>query len=297
MSQLKIQRFDITEFLEEYQKFPCLWRKCDPDYKIRAKRDEAERFLLHSFNFGSITELRQKIRSIRGTYNQERNKVRNSLRTGMGRIFKYKPKLIWFDVADSFLKQNEEENGYDSNMVTEEEDCLTEMEREEESTSPEQHQSDQSTLNLILGSNSVQHPTSKSEQTTSQSPKQMHFINQKRKREKGGPQNQKKIAKLDDPLHNAVNVLKKVASRLPSTNEFIIFGNHVASQLQRLPLAEALQLQAEIHSLITSARVQNLQNSSSVINEQLTTNYSTSQDSSHHQNAEPRVNGDNFLSS
>ncbi|CAH1407100.1 unnamed protein product [Nezara viridula] len=258
-----IHRFDIIDFLEEYQKFPCLWKKCDPNFKNRIEREAAEKSLLETFKFASAKELRQKIRSIRGTYNQERNKVRNSLLTGLDI---YKPKLIWFDLADSFLRQNEMDTEHDSFQITEEEDCLHgEIEKKEEMT-PEQHQTEPSTSHQLSLSNS-QHPT------PSRTYAHMISRNQKRKRERVVPQNRRNIAKLVDSLDNAVNVLKEVSSRSPSdnSNEFVIFGNHVASQLQTLPLAEALQLQAEIQSLITSVRVQCLQNNSSVMNEQLVT--------------------------
>lgn len=118
MSQVRndlVYRFDIVHFLEEYQKYPCLWKKSDPNFKNRLLRDSAEQSLLHTFNFASTKELKQKIRSIRGTYNQERNKVRNSVLSG---VDIYRPKLIWFDIADSFLRQNDNENENESFLVS-----------------------------------------------------------------------------------------------------------------------------------------------------------------------------------
>ncbi|XP_014278429.1 uncharacterized protein [Halyomorpha halys] len=282
------QRFDIIQFLVEYQKFPCLWKKSDPHFKDRLKRDAAESFLLQRFNFGTTKEMRQKIRSIRGTYNQERNKVRNSLRAGIGNIdVLYRPKLMWYDLADSFLRQNELENESDySNLVnesdsnleegrrTEEEDCLfTETEKEEEPTRQkvEAEKEEESTFQKTetIKEEVVTSPEQPQLEpsTASLSSTHLYSTNLKRKREKGRLQNRRKIAKSDDSLDIAVNVLKEAASRLPSTNEFTVFGNLVASQLQTLPLAEALQLQADIQALITSARMQNLQNASSVMSD------------------------------
>lgn len=57
--------FNIQTFLEEYQRFPCLWLKSDPEYKLRNKRDSAEEKLLKSTGLESVKELRQKIRNIR----------------------------------------------------------------------------------------------------------------------------------------------------------------------------------------------------------------------------------------
>lgn len=57
--------FNIQTFLEEFQRFPCLWLKSDPEYKLRNKRDSAEEKLLESTGFDTVKELRQKIRNIR----------------------------------------------------------------------------------------------------------------------------------------------------------------------------------------------------------------------------------------
>lgn len=112
------ERFDILKFLEEYERFPCLWKKNSPDFKNRVKRDNAEESLLPLSGLSSIKELRQKIRSIRCTYNQEVFKMKKSTGTGAGASDVYKPKLVWFSLADSFLRQNLQENDSESNLVS-----------------------------------------------------------------------------------------------------------------------------------------------------------------------------------
>lgn len=57
--------FDIFKFLDDYQRFPCLWLKNHPDFKVRYKREAAEEVLLESSGLGTIENLRRKIRSIR----------------------------------------------------------------------------------------------------------------------------------------------------------------------------------------------------------------------------------------
>ncbi|GLV45251.1 hypothetical protein CBL_21287, partial [Carabus blaptoides fortunei] len=74
--------------------------------------------------------------------------------------------------------------------------------------------------------------------------------------------NRKKKAKLDDSLDNVVEVLRNQTI----TNEFTVFGQHVTSQLQCLPLEEALRLQEGIHSLITSTRLRSDRGSRSTPN-------------------------------
>lgn len=69
----------------------------------------------------------------------------------------------------------------------------------------------------------------------------------------------KKKPKADDTLDNAIEVLKQVSSRTHSVpNEFTSFGQHIAVQMNCLPLEEAILLQQEIQQLITAAPLRNL---------------------------------------
>ncbi|KAF5304812.1 hypothetical protein FQR65_LT07829 [Abscondita terminalis] len=85
-------------------------KKISPDFKNRVKRDNAEVILLLLSGLSTIEELRQKIRSIRCTYNQEVDKVKKSMGTGTGVSDVYTPKIVWFSLADSFLRQSLQEN-------------------------------------------------------------------------------------------------------------------------------------------------------------------------------------------
>lgn len=57
--------FDVLKFLEDYQKYPCLWDKSLNEYRSRVKRGHAEEILLQFSKMPTIKELRQKIRNIR----------------------------------------------------------------------------------------------------------------------------------------------------------------------------------------------------------------------------------------
>ncbi|CAI6376780.1 unnamed protein product [Macrosiphum euphorbiae] len=63
------------------------------------------------------------------------------------------------------------------------------------------------------------------------------------------------------------------------TNEFLIFGQHVAAKLEKLPLEKSVFLQEKIQSMLTKARFEEIAASSTgrytkIINE---TNYDYSQ--------------------
>jgi hypothetical protein len=68
--------FVILVFLEDYHQYPYLWDKSLPDFKNRQKRDEAESAVLEVSGVGSVKALRAKIRSIRGTFNNEVRKIK-----------------------------------------------------------------------------------------------------------------------------------------------------------------------------------------------------------------------------
>ncbi|RVE54811.1 hypothetical protein evm_000578 [Chilo suppressalis] len=70
--------------------------------EAKAKADLAE-FLLHQKRT-AIEELKMKIKNIRTTYNREASKVAKSKKSGAGKDDIYRPQLIWFSVADRFLK-------------------------------------------------------------------------------------------------------------------------------------------------------------------------------------------------
>lgn len=93
--------FDITEFLTEYEKLPCLWNRTHELFKDRETRAKAEDILSQKLGIMDLKTLRRKIRSVRGTYNTEIRKVKVSLESGNE---VYVPKLWWFHLADSFLR-------------------------------------------------------------------------------------------------------------------------------------------------------------------------------------------------
>jgi len=92
-----------------------------------------------------------------------------------------------------------------------------------------------------------------SSSATSPAPEPRTFPASKKKRV------EKEKQSLCDSLNNAVEILKQVAQRSEqSSNEFTQFGLYVASQLETLPLREAIRLQSDIQALITSVRMRHL---------------------------------------
>ena len=85
----------------------------DENYKDKTKKATAFEDLTMELwrndeQFLSITieEVKIKLRSIRNTYYQESNKIKNSKSTGAATETVYKPKLCWFEEADDIFKDS-----------------------------------------------------------------------------------------------------------------------------------------------------------------------------------------------
>lgn len=70
--------------------------------------------------------------------------------------------------------------------------------------------------------------------------------------------------KIDDSLDNAVDALKYVCSKQANENEFVLFGKLVGTQLQKLPLQHALNVQNEIQNLLIKERLKAMSNKSNL---------------------------------
>lgn len=206
-------KFDITGFLEEYQKHPCLWDKTIHEYRNRIKCDYAEKCLLQVSNMAGIKELKRKIRNIRCRYNQEKAKIKSSMKIGSSSSVMYKPKLVWFSLADSFLQKNfDVDNKSRANLILNGESVAsTSMENNDE------FQIQQNSIEEHINSNSEfkEHENNF---------KELKYTAQKFKGKIS------KNYKVDDSLDKGVKTAKKVHKSKLKENEFTIFGRHIITQ-------------------------------------------------------------------
>ncbi|KAL5246278.1 hypothetical protein ACI65C_013686 [Semiaphis heraclei] len=242
-AQFKARKAQFTSDLSDndYSKKKKLKRKIPNSTEIwynRQKRNAAEEKLLPISGLSNIKELRSKIRSIRGTYNQELGKNKNSMRTGSGAADIYKPKLNWFSYADSFLRKNvEQEIETKSNVLLHDETSADEASQ-------------------IVSDKEDEYNKQTQEQDIP-----LHTQTKKRVLQKRN--NWNKLQKIDNSLDDAVRALREVSSSSRSTNnEFTLFGQLVATQLAQLPLEEAINLQQEFQIKISEARLKHISSSS-----------------------------------
>lgn len=105
---LKLNEEQLFHLLDLYELHDCLWNTSNPDYKNRVAREEAYISVLNSLNIPNVNihELKNKLKSLRSTYNQELSKVLKSIEDG---TYVYKPQLVWFDRVDAFLRKSAEQ--------------------------------------------------------------------------------------------------------------------------------------------------------------------------------------------
>lgn len=100
----------LTEFIELYQSFPCLWRIKSKEYCDRDKKAMAYEKLVEKYREIDAEANREivvkKINSLRSVYRKELCKVNSSLRSGAGEEEIYKPALWYYELLH-FLNDHE----------------------------------------------------------------------------------------------------------------------------------------------------------------------------------------------
>ncbi|KAI8437020.1 hypothetical protein MSG28_010414, partial [Choristoneura fumiferana] len=95
---------EVIAFLKLYKNMECLWNTRLRDHKDRNKRERAYEMIKAKLGLDDLTvlDIKNKIRGIRTTYSDELNKIVSSMKCGESDV--YKPKVFWFNIADSFLR-------------------------------------------------------------------------------------------------------------------------------------------------------------------------------------------------
>ncbi|CAH1990210.1 unnamed protein product [Acanthoscelides obtectus] len=113
---MKWSEEETMRFVELYSEKECLWKKSSVNYRNKNMRKAAEEDIVNRMGkegFG-VTELKQKIKIMRTTYNQEALKVKKSKKSGGKPDDIYVPTVKWFrqmeEIMDSSTAENETES-------------------------------------------------------------------------------------------------------------------------------------------------------------------------------------------
>ncbi|XP_053679045.1 uncharacterized protein LOC128729566 [Anopheles nili] len=122
MADLRLfSREYISELIELYRSFPCLWKVNSEDYSDRSKRKVAYDALVAKYRevdkHASKETVKKKLYGLRSCYRRELAKLKKSVLSGAGVEEVYKPTLWYFYLFD-FLMDNELPND-DTRGITE----------------------------------------------------------------------------------------------------------------------------------------------------------------------------------
>ena len=109
--------------MEILRRYEALWDASHETYLKKNAREEAVRKLMEELtaaNFDIPDEecLKKRIKNIKDSYRADLNKIKRSKKSGAGAEDVYKPKLLWFEKADAFMRNVISGRDSSSNLVS-----------------------------------------------------------------------------------------------------------------------------------------------------------------------------------
>lgn len=117
---MKWNENDTIKFVELYREHECLWNMSKSIYRNKNMRQRAIEAIMTAMSrdgFG-VAEVKQKIKNIRSTYNQEVRKINRSLKSGTCPEDVYTPAVKWFDIMHQIMKGAKDPGETVSNLVS-----------------------------------------------------------------------------------------------------------------------------------------------------------------------------------
>lgn len=104
------------KFIQLYKLHPCLWNFKSPEYKIKQKRDAAYNSIVNGMNitgFGTL-EVKNKIKNLRSTYQQENKKIQESKKSGAGLSNVYTSNIKWLKEMEEVFSKDLNKNVFEN---------------------------------------------------------------------------------------------------------------------------------------------------------------------------------------
>lgn len=219
---------NIITFLETYEKYDVLWNIENEKYRNRNARDEGMKKLVKELNSKGmvvdIEEIRKRIKTIKTVYSQELMKIEKSKNSGRGRDQIYKPKLVWFETADRYLRN------------------VTGIRK--------------SILNLEISMQESENEVSDDNEECKIEPKKRNLSNNVAQLSTPPKKVKTKCTmnRVEDTIKD-LNHVTNMNSLIKPDDELDHFGRYVTASLRQLPLINALRLQKKFQSLIIQERI------------------------------------------
>ncbi|XP_023942793.2 uncharacterized protein LOC112049222 [Bicyclus anynana] len=226
------------EFVKLYLKQECLWNPHNIGYKSKHHRDKAYSEIISEFNHIktlTIPEVKLKIKTLRTTYIQQLHKIQQ--KSSPDCI--YEPSLFWFHEMDRCLKDVIHTNGLSST------DTQEASEADSSCMWINLHNSDDEFTSDLLVTKSDEDIDSFNGGTLTPIKLGMPYTLSSKKIKK------KRLK------HRRLLVLNSEDSSClrKRYDEFDMYGRYIATQLRGMDLRKALQLQLQIQTLVSEARI------------------------------------------
>ncbi|XP_045537345.1 uncharacterized protein LOC106713191 [Papilio machaon] len=236
-----IMRWDENEtypFVKLYLSKDSLWNPNHENHKLIDERKKAYQMIIDEFMSSTGIQLNEygvklKIKNLRSTYAQEINKIR----TRSGPLSKYTPTIKWF--ADwhrcfQIVKKTDIDTVYDDHISESNKSWIT------------------NNVDQTNDDGNIDHFTSDFQ---SNSKCNITKLNGRVKN-----LSKKKRKKLKLISSNICDRLRDSDASFTREDEFDLYGRYIASQLRQMDIKKAVQLQLEIQSLMSEARITDLMN-------------------------------------
>jgi len=228
------------QFVALYRDAECLWKINSEIYKDRNARDEALKHICNEMGINGfgIREVAQKIKNIRSAYYQEIKKINNSKKSGASTDDIYQPKVPWFTIVHSFLKQNSAMNATVSSP------CDSQVQSNNTLKTPEDE--DSCGQNYPIEGNSANQNVSGEIFKLPSDSRQATSSKKRRLQDRYVPPSY---------IGETIEKLDGIQINLLGETEFDIWCQSLAKQLNNMETLRALTLQMQIQSLVSKERI------------------------------------------
>ncbi|KAL2720055.1 uncharacterized protein V1478_010321 [Vespula squamosa] len=221
----------IIKFIQLYRSCECLWNVSSEDYRSKLSRNAAFDMISRKMQIPGFgpREVARKIKNLKSAYQQEVKKIEKSEeKPGMGSV--YRPRVIWFDLLDNFLRKSEKSWQYDRQFDNDRSNDRSKMIRQ-----------------ALFSDNQGRNVTNlKKDLSTYESNSEI---------ESSPASKRKRSSVVDLLLNERRKRRKKKEDNAIKVNEYKSFGKYVAASLERMPFEYAVSAETEIHSVIIKYKV------------------------------------------
>ncbi|CAB0007535.1 unnamed protein product [Nesidiocoris tenuis] len=259
-------------FIEEYRKHPCLWNPDAADYMKHKPRFKAYEDIAKAMQYPGLdaASVRSKIKILRSCYISSRKQIASKAGTSTP----HKP-VDWFWAADSFLHDVIRLGFNEPDSINDEYRYLKQNFNTNDPTPDNRiylELDDDQLMAIENGEMSIEEIAAKAEAAAA-SQQQRASIRQTPKptpQRKPKNSNSAQTPARATPARQADKQVERKTQKKPSAeekgeevqsaesepeDEFDVFGRCVAFQLKALPVDMALDLESQIHTLITKKRM------------------------------------------